>query len=87
MLILIQLVTYVVGVLLLLVFGWIADQLSRPPTPPRAQDEAHSDSRVLDQVVGRREQLDASLQVSPLIDLVSNNDDKQHCQGHEEWSR
>ena len=76
MLILIQLVAYVVGVMLLLVFGWIADQLSRPPTPPRAQDEARSDSRVLDQVVGRREQLDASLQVSPLVDLIGDDDDK-----------
>lgn len=36
---------------------------------------------LLDHVVVRREQLDASLQVSPLVALVGDEADKQHRQG------
>lgn len=42
-LILIQLVVYVVAVMLLTLLGWIADQLSRPPVPPRANDAVRAD--------------------------------------------
>jgi hypothetical protein len=42
-LIIVQLVVYAVAVLFLILFGWIADQLSRPPVP-RAKDAVRADN-------------------------------------------
>ncbi|MDX2970559.1 hypothetical protein PWY87_33285 [Kribbella solani] len=43
MLILLQLVVYVAGVMFLILFGWIAGQLSPPAAPPGAEDEVRAE--------------------------------------------